>query len=295
MVATNPLTEGFSELELFALGTALLLEALIGLLLNGLTILSFYKIKDLQTPSNLLVASLAVSDTGICVNALVAAFSSLQRYWPYGPEGCQIHGFQGFLAALASINTCAAIAWDRYHLNCSRSKLQWSNAMVVILFIWAFAGFWSLMPLLGWGEYDYEPLRTCCTLDYSKGDRNFVSFFIPLALFQFALPLFILVTSYQSCANKFKKTGQVKFNTGLPFTILLICWGPYSLLCTYAVVKNVMVISPKIRMLPAILAKTSPIANAFVYAFGNPNYRGGIWAFLTGQKMEPIETDGKMK
>lgn len=43
--------------------------------------------------------------------------------------------------------------------------------MVVILFIWAFAGFWSLMPLLGWGEYDYEPLRTCCTLDYSKGDR----------------------------------------------------------------------------------------------------------------------------
>ncbi|XP_067828455.1 retinal G protein coupled receptor a [Heptranchias perlo] len=295
MVTSNPLIEGFSELEVFALGTALLLEALVGLLLNGITILSFYKIKELQTSSNLLVVSLAVSDSGICLNAFVAAFSSFLRYWPYGSEGCQTHGFQGFLAALASINACAAIAWDRYHLNCSRSRLQWSSAIIAILFIWAFAGFWSAMPLLGWGEYDYEPLRTCCTLDYSKGDRNFVSYFISVAFFEFVIPLFILLTSYQSCANKFKKTGQVKFNAGLPVKTLMICWGPYSLLCMYAVIENVTVLSPKLRMLPAILAKTSPIANAFVYALGNQNYRGGIWSFLTGQKMEPIETHGKVK
>ncbi|XP_059802947.1 retinal G protein coupled receptor a [Hypanus sabinus] len=295
MVTSHPLTEGFTELEVFALGTALLLEALIGLVLNGITLLSFYKIKEIQTSSNLLVASLAVSDSGICVNALIAAFSSFLRYWPYGSEGCQTHGFQGFLTALASINGCAAIAWDRYHLSYSRSRLQWSNTIFVIWFNWAFAGFWSLMPLLGWGEYDYEPLRTCCTLDYSKGDRNFISFFIPLALFEFGLPLFILLTSYQSCANKFRKTGQTKFNTGLPFKIILICWGPYSLLCTYAVFEDVTILSPKIRMLPAILAKTSPIANALVYALGNPSYRGGIWSFLTGQKMEPMEIDGKSK
>ncbi|XP_078055646.1 retinal G protein coupled receptor a [Mustelus asterias] len=295
MVAQKPFIEGFSELEVFALGNALLLEALLGLLLNAITILSFCKIKELRTPSNLLVASLAVSDSGICLNAFVAAFSSFLRYWPYGTEGCQTHGFQGFLASLASINACAAIAWDRYHLSCSRSRLQWRSIAVVLAIIWGFAAFWAGMPLLGWGEYDYEPLRTCCTLDYSKGDRKFVSFFIPVAIFEFALPLFILITSYQSCASKFKKTGQAKFNTGLPFKTLIICWGPYSVLCMYAVVENVTVLSPKLRMLPAILAKTSPMANAFVYALGNPNYRGGIWSFLTGQKMEPIEMDGKVK
>ncbi|XP_038639064.1 retinal G protein coupled receptor a [Scyliorhinus canicula] len=295
MVTTEPSIEGFTELEVFALGTALLLEALLGLLLNAITLLSFYKIKELQTPSNLLVASLAVSDSGICLNAFVAAFSSFLRYWPYGTEGCQTHGFQGFLASLASINACAAIAWDRYHLSCSRSRLQWKSTVIVLSIIWGFAAFWAAMPLLGWGEYDYEPLRTCCTLDYSKGDRKFVSFFIPMAFFEFAFPLFILVTSYQSCASKFKKTGQTKFNTGLPFKTLIICWGPYSLLCMYAVIGNVTVISPKLRMLPAVLAKTSPVANAFVYALGNPDYRGGIWSFLTGQKMEPIEMDGKVK
>lgn len=51
------------------------------------------------------------------------------------------------------------------------SKLQWSTAISMMVFAWLFAAFWSVMPLLGWGEYDYEPLRTCCTLDYSKGDR----------------------------------------------------------------------------------------------------------------------------
>lgn len=44
------------------------------------------------------------------------------RYWPYGSSGCQTHGFQGFVTALASIHFVAAIAWDRYHQYCT-SKL----------------------------------------------------------------------------------------------------------------------------------------------------------------------------
>ena len=44
---------------------------------------------------------------------------SVSRYWPYGSEGCQTHGFQGFCTALASIHFIAAIAWDRYHQYCT--------------------------------------------------------------------------------------------------------------------------------------------------------------------------------
>lgn len=39
-----------------------------------------------------------------------------------------------------------------------------------------------------------------------------------------------------------------QFNTGLPLKTLVICWGPYCLLCFYAAVENVMFISPKYRM-----------------------------------------------
>lgn len=293
MVTSYPLPEGFSEIEVFGIGTALLIEALLGFILNGLTILSFYKIRELRTPSNLLIISLALADTGLCMNAFVAAFSSFLRYWPYGSEGCQIHGFQGFVAALSSISSCAAIAWDRYHQYCTRSKLHWSTSVSVVLFAWGFAAFWSMMPLFGWGEYDYEPLRTCCTLDYSKSDRNFISFLVPLAFFEYLIPLFIMMTAYQSIYQKLKKSGQVKMNTSLPVKSLMICWGPYSLLCFYAIIQDATILSPKLRMMPALLAKMSPAVNAYVYGLGNENYRRGIWQFLTGEKVEKAETDNK--
>lgn len=57
-------------------------SALSGLSLNILTILSFCKTPELRTPSHLLVLSLALADTGISLNALVAATSSLLRYLP---------------------------------------------------------------------------------------------------------------------------------------------------------------------------------------------------------------------
>nr|XP_014341846.1 PREDICTED: RPE-retinal G protein-coupled receptor isoform X2 [Latimeria chalumnae] len=257
MVTSHSLPDEFTELEVFGLGTTLLVEALLGFCLNGLTILSFYKVKELRTPSNLLIISLAMADFGVCMNASIAAFSSFLRYWPYGSDGCQFHGFHGFTTALASINSCAAIAWDRYHQYCSRTKLQWSTAVTVIVFLWGFSAIWSAMPLLGWGEYDYEPLRTCCSLDYSKGDRNFISYFITMALFNFLIPTFIMLSAYQSVEKKFKKSGQSK--------------------------------------IPAILAKTSPTVNAFVYSLGNKSYRSGIWQFLTGQKIECVDGDSKTK
>ncbi|KAK2098368.1 hypothetical protein P7K49_023819 [Saguinus oedipus] len=140
-------------------------------ILNSLTIFSFCKTPELRTPCHLLVLSLALADSGISLNALVAATSSLLQRWPYGSDGCQIHGFQGFVTALASICGSAAIAWGRYHHYCTRSQLAWNSAISLVLFVWLSSTFWAAFPLLGWGHYDYEPLGTCCTLDYSKGDR----------------------------------------------------------------------------------------------------------------------------
>ncbi|XP_051773986.1 retinal G protein coupled receptor a isoform X2 [Ctenopharyngodon idella] len=236
-----------------------------------------------------------MADMGISMNATVAAFSSFLRYWPYGSDGCQTHGFQGFMTALASIHFIAAIAWDRYHQYCTRTKLQWSSAITLVIFIWLFTAFWSAMPLIGWGEYDYEPLRTCCTLDYSKGDRNYVSYLIPMAIFNMGIQVFVVLSSYQSIDRKFKKTGQAKFNCSTPLKTMLFCWGPYGILAFYAAVENATLVSPKLRMIAPILAKTSPTFNVFVYALGNENYRGGIWQLLTGQKIETPAIENKSK
>ncbi|XP_041722388.1 RPE-retinal G protein-coupled receptor [Coregonus clupeaformis] len=295
MVSSYPLPDGFSDIDVFSLGSCLLVEGLLGFFLNAVTVAAFIKIRELRTPSNFLVFSLALADMGISANATIAAFSSFLRYWPYGSDGCQTHGFQGFVTALASIHFIAAIAWDRYHQYCTRTKLQWSSAITLTIFIWLFTAFWSAMPLIGWGEYDYEPLRTCCTLDYSKGDRNYVSYLIPMAIFNMAVQTFVVMSSYNSIGQKFKKTGNPRFNTATPLKTFLFCWGPYGVLTFYAAVKNANLVSPKIRMLAPILAKTSPTFNVFLYALGNENYRGGIWQFLTGEKIEVPKIENKSK
>uniref|UniRef100_A0A8D0U345 RPE-retinal G protein-coupled receptor n=3 Tax=Sus scrofa TaxID=9823 RepID=A0A8D0U345_PIG len=262
------------------------LSALSGLSLNSLTILSFCKTPELRTPSHLLVLSLALADSGISLNAFVAATSSLLRRWPYGSEGCQAHGFQGFATALASICSSAAIAWGRYHHYCTRSRLDWNTAVSLVFFVWLSSTFWAALPLLGWGHYDYEPLGTCCTLDYSRVDRNFTSFLFTMAFFNFLLPLFITVTSYRLMEQKLGKTGRPPVNTILPARTLMLAWGPYALLYLYATFADVTSISPKLQMVPALIAKMVPTVNAINYALGSEMVHRGIWQCLSPQRRE---------
>ncbi|XP_045423713.1 RPE-retinal G protein-coupled receptor isoform X1 [Lemur catta] len=288
MAEPGTLPTGFRELEVLAVGTVLLVEALSGLSLNGLTIFSFCKTPELRTPSHLLVLSLAIADSGISLNALFAATSILlrvsHRHWPYGSDGCQAHGFQGSLTVFASICGSAAIAWGRYHHYCTRSQLSWSTAISLVLFVWVSSAFWAALPLLGWGHYNHEPLGTCCILDYSRGDRNFISFLFTMAFFNFLMPLFITLTSYRLMEQKLRKSGHLQVNTTLPARTLLLGWGPYALLYLYATVADVTSISPKLQMVPALIAKTVPTINAINYALGSEMLRRGIWQCLSPQR-----------
>uniref|UniRef100_A0ABI7WI82 Retinal G protein coupled receptor n=1 Tax=Felis catus TaxID=9685 RepID=A0ABI7WI82_FELCA len=206
-----------------------------------------------------------------------------RRRWPYGSNGCQAHGFQGFVTALASICSSAAIAWGRYHHYCSRSQLAWNTAISLVICVWLSSAFWAALPLLGWGHYDYEPLGTCCTLDYSRGDRNFTSFLFTMAFFNFFMPLFITFISYRLMEQKLRKTGHLQVNTTLPARTLLFGWGPYALLYLYATIADVSSVSPKLQMVPALVAKTVPTINAINYALGSEMVHRGIWQCLSPQ------------
>ncbi|XP_037660994.1 RPE-retinal G protein-coupled receptor isoform X2 [Choloepus didactylus] len=280
MAESRVLPTGFGELEVLAVGIVLLVEALSGLTLNGLTLFSFCKTPELQRPSHLLVLSLALADSGVSLNALLAATASLLGRWPHGSDSCQAHGFQGFATALASISSSAAIAWERYRHHCTRSQLSWSTAGSLVLCVWLSSVFWAALPILGWGHYDYEPLGTCCTLGYSRGDRNFTSFLFTMAFFNFVLPLTITLTSCRLLEQALKKRGHLQVNTRLPGRMLLLGWGPYALLYLYAAIVDVTSISPRLQMVPALIAKTMPTINAFQYALGSETVCRDIWQCL---------------
>ncbi|XP_003466196.1 RPE-retinal G protein-coupled receptor [Cavia porcellus] len=278
MATSEALPAGFGELEVLAVGTVLLLEGLCGLSLNGLTVVSFWKSPALRTPNHLLVLSLALADSGLSLNALVAAGSSLLRHWP-GSGHCQALGFQGFTTALASISGTAALSWGRHQQCCTRGRLTWSTAVPLVLFVWLSSAFWAALPLLGWGRYDYEPLGTCCTLDYSTGDRNFTSFLFTMAFFNFLVPLFITVTSCQLMERHLARSSRLQVSVRQPARTLLLCWSPYALLYLYAVLADAHTLSPRLQMVPALIAKTVPTINAINYSLGR-----GPWQSLEMQR-----------
>jgi len=287
------LPEGFEEFDMFAFGTALLFGGVLGFFLNLASALAFLRVKELRTPNNFLVFNLALADMSLTVNGLIAAYASYLRGWPYGQDGCTYHGFQGMISILASISFMATVAWDRYHQYCTRQKFFWSTAIFMCAVIWGLSIFWAALPLYGYGVYDFEPMKVCCTLDYTKNDSNYSNYLTSLVVVYLLFPTITLMTSYEAIFLHFKKLHNYRFNTSLPLRVLFMCWGPYIILCIYACFDNVTFISPKLRMVLPVLAKTNPIFNALLYSFGNEFYRPGLWNFLTGEKI--VETVIKLK
>lgn len=288
-MAAYTLPEGFTDFDMFTFGTALLVGGLLGFFLNMISIMSYIRVKEMRTPSNFFVFNLALADLSLNINGLVAAYASYLRYWPFGVEGCNYHGFQGMVSILASICFLAAIAWDRYHQYCTRQKLFWSTTLTMCSLIWILSIFWAAIPLMGWGVFDFEPMRTCCTLDYTKGDRDYVTYMLSLVVLYLMFPAYTMWSNYDAIYRHFKKIHHYRFNTSVPLRVLLGCWGPYVIMCIYACFENAKLVSPKLRMVLPVLAKLNPIFNALLYTFGNEFYRGGVWHFLTGQKIvDPV-------
>ncbi|XP_020501442.1 retinal G protein coupled receptor b [Labrus bergylta] len=288
-MAAYTLPEGFTDFDMFTFGTALLVGGMLGFFLNVISIMSYLRVKEMRTPSNFFVFNLAIADLSLNINGLVAAYASYLRYWPFGVDGCNYHGFQGMVSILASISFLATLAWDRYHQYCTRQKLFWSTTVTMCCLIWIMSIFWAAVPLMGWGVFDFEPMKTCCTLDYTRGDRDYITYMITLVVLYLMFPAYTMWSCYDAIHKHFKKIHHYRFNTSVPLRVLLMCWGPYVIMCLYACFDNAKLVSPKLRMVLPVLAKTNPIFNALLYTFGNEFYRGGVWHFLTGQKIvDPV-------
>ncbi|CAN0377074.1 unnamed protein product [Lampetra planeri] len=95
--------------------TILFLAILITLAGNLLIIASIAFFRQLQTRSNVLVASLAAAD--LLVGSLIMPFSAMRtadNCWPYGDLFCLLHTWLDFSATCSSIINLACISAERY-------------------------------------------------------------------------------------------------------------------------------------------------------------------------------------
>ncbi|KAA3680633.1 uncharacterized protein DEA37_0005247 [Paragonimus westermani] len=176
---------------------------------NFLVILAVILVKKLQTPSNILIVSLAFSD--FLVGILVLPFNILDvtnGYWPLNEALCDLYISFDVLLCTASILNLCAISIDRYLVITKPltyiSRRTPCMMAQMIAAAWIISALISIPPNFGW-----KPDFVECKCEYSKN----VGYQIYATFSAFYLPLLVMIVLYGrifKLAREMSKTEQLQ-------------------------------------------------------------------------------------
>lgn len=159
---------------------------------NTVVCIAVALVKGLQTPYNLLIVSLAVSD--LLVALLVMPFAAVYQilgYWPLNDTVCGIWTSLDVTLCTASILNLCLISVDRYFVITRpftyAVKRTRRRIFVMIAGIWAACAVISIPPLFGW-KTPNPPNQ--CIISQKLGYQIYAT------LGAFYLPLFVMIVVY---------------------------------------------------------------------------------------------------
>ncbi|KAL8579425.1 hypothetical protein ACOMHN_026790 [Nucella lapillus] len=218
---------------------------------------------------------------------------------------CQLYGSTTGIAGLVTINTLAAISYDRYtvvvrHVGPVR-YISKSMTLKVILVIWLLSVLWIVLPLAGWSHYTLEGIGTTCTFDYLTRTPLNVSYVIVLMVTNFLFPLLVILYSYarifmsvasvqrglMDCSpeisigtqrQRFRRQTEMKTASSMLIIVTFFClsWTPYVIVSLIGLFGDVTLVSPVVSALPCIFAKVATVSNPPLYSLGHPKFRKKI-------------------
>lgn len=177
--------------------TIMIFILLVSLLGNSLILLSTYKVKQLQTKTNALICSLAVTDlVSPLTRLLFIIISMFRRRWIFGCDWCFYSSQWAIWFGACSIEHLCAVSIERYiTINYPyRSKEILSKCLVSIgiVAVWMTSLVLSLFPTYGIVEVKFHSDLLGCEM-YLANDPK-LAFLV--GLFFFALPVLIMIIVY---------------------------------------------------------------------------------------------------
>ncbi|XP_037646039.1 trace amine-associated receptor 13c-like [Sebastes umbrosus] len=124
--------------------------SLLTVTLNLLVIISIFHFKQLQTPTNLLLLSLAVSDFFV---GLIMSFHTvlIGGCWFLGDLMCTVFQYLGFIVTSASVGTMVLISADRYVAICDPlhypTKVTQKTVTICVCLCWICSAFCHTLML----------------------------------------------------------------------------------------------------------------------------------------------------
>ncbi|XP_039605675.1 trace amine-associated receptor 13c-like [Polypterus senegalus] len=284
---------------------------------NLIVIISISHFKQLHTPSNVLVLSLAVADFFIGIFSFpFLAIKTIENCWNFGDIFCFVYNLIGLSLTSVSISNLVFIAVDRYFAVCDpllySTKITVYVASVFTAISWLFSLLYTLIILnlneIGTLGGD-EGCRNDCFVMFSA---NFViidlivTFIMPYSLMiSLYLNIFIVARRHarairsmeqnQNCMVGIKKNISTKSERkaaktlGIVMAVFVFCWVPYYIcylidsflnISAPAVVKNVLV----------WLAYFNSCLNPVIYAFFYPWFQKSLKLIVTCEIFAPASS-----
>lgn len=274
---------------------------------NLLVIISIIYFKQLHTPTNYLILSLAMAD--LLVGAVALFFNmavSVESCSFLGDLTCKMRRSFDISLMTASILNLCCISIDRYYAVCKpltyRAKINGQIVLIMILITWsvsALSGFGIMF--IGFKNYVCEDR---CFI-FNMPNSNFAG-----SVFSFYLPVIIMLCIYmkiffaaqrqarsiqimKSRATFSKKESKATKTLATVMGVFLFCWSPFFLSVTLNPVVDYKV--------PSSLSETfiwlgwsNSMLNPFVYGFFYSWFRAAVKIIISGQIFKGNFTNSKL-
>ena len=175
---------------------------------NVTVVIAIHKTPRLKTVTNMLVENLAWTDISMATLHLPFWIMSMSSgRWLLSHVACKIVGFSELVFGVASLQTMAGIALNRYFSIVRRNVFMkyFSDrkaTLKIIIVSWVLPVVVCSPPLYGWGTIEFSDKFTDCTMGWSIPDISYISFLLSVSI---VIPMMVIICCYFAIFRFVKK------------------------------------------------------------------------------------------
>ncbi|XP_015214295.2 trace amine-associated receptor 13c-like [Lepisosteus oculatus] len=274
---------------------------------NLVVIISVSHFKQLHTPTNLILLSLAVADFLVGLIVLPLSMTALvETCWYYGDMLCSVYKFFDSVLISVSLSNLVLIAIDRYFAVCDpllySTKITVNVMHLLILFSWVLSPSYMLAFLYLNGNFDgADKLNSClgeCLFVVNEiwGIINLIiSFILPcFTMIALYVKIFLVAKRHAKVISSSAERKHVRENTGkiskiserkaakrLGIVVLafLLCWIPFYI---WTLIEGNLNVSMTAALFtPTVIVYLNSCVNPILYALLYPWFQKSLKLIFT--------------
>ncbi|XP_041663615.1 trace amine-associated receptor 13c-like [Cheilinus undulatus] len=280
--------------------------SLLTVALNLLVIISVSHFRQLHTPTNILLLSLAVSDFLVGLLLMPVEILLNTSCWFFGDFICSLYSYVSFIITSASIGDMVLISVDRYVAICDplrySSRITERRVKLCVCLCWLSSVFYNSLflkdDLHQPGRFNSCVGECVIFLDFIEGTVDLVlSFIAPItAIIVLYMRVFIVAVSQARAMRSHITAVSLQLSLNLPVkkselkaartlgvlvVVFLICFCPYYSLSLVSVVSDSFV------SFVVFLFYFNSCLNPLIYAMFYPWFRKAVKLIVTLQILQP--------